>query len=146
MILLKWINKTNRKIIANYFQHNVILASRAASQAIGKYPHQPPMTVHAPLKKKNCTINAMGFQLFPHPHWPHGTCINEKRHRHVQRHSEVQRTCGGNRCPDSMPTAPTSVHRDAYSMRTMHEEYWNLTCVQIKIVIIIYTNYLIKSN
>ena len=42
----------------------------------------------------------MGFQLFPQPHRPPGTCINEKRHHHVQR------TCGGSRCPDNMPPEP----------------------------------------
>ena len=33
-------------MIANYFQHNVIMASRAVSQVIGKYPH--PQATPAP--------------------------------------------------------------------------------------------------
>ena len=52
----------------------------------------------------------MEHQRFPLPQ-PHGTCKNQKQH------SQVQRPCGWNKCPDSITPAPTIVHRDIYSAR-----------------------------
>ena len=46
------------------------------------------------------------------------------RHMHYLKSSTVRcRKRGGNRCPDSMPPAPTIVHRVACSVRTMYGEY-----------------------
>ena len=59
------------------------------------------------------------IQWLPYPQ-PRSTCINQRRQ------SQVQRTCGRNRCPDNMPPAPTSVHRDTYSVRMMFKEHSNL--------------------
>ena len=44
---------------------------------------------------------------------PHGVYTNQKGH------SQVQRTCGGNQCQNSMLPALTDVNCDAYSTRTI---------------------------
>ena len=75
------------------------------------------VTAHALPKKVSWK-----FGLFPF--------LSHTRHESAKkRHSQVQRTCDRNRCPDSMPPppppppAPTIMHHGACSVRTKYGEY-----------------------